>query len=111
MNASEWSHLAGETVRQQAAIRNAAKRARIVIGVEHDLRDLRREARNDMGEQRPPAKRQQRLVAAAHAARFAAGKHDLPMMPSGICMPGHYDLRQDAVTPDRGSAVEAYSAV
>ena len=55
---------------------NAAKRARIVIGVEHDLGDLRPQARDDMGEQRPSAKRQQRLVAAAHAARFAAGKHD-----------------------------------
>jgi hypothetical protein len=40
------------------------------------FRHLRAQARDDMGEQRPPAKRQQRLVAAAHAARFAAGKHD-----------------------------------
>ena len=75
MNASERSHLAGETIRnmRQSKHREAG---RIVIGVEHDLRDLRREALDDMSEQRLPAKRQQRLVAAAHAARFAAGKHD-----------------------------------
>ena len=75
MNACKRPHLASEAVRDQ---RQSKRReaARIVIGVEHDLGDLRAQARDDMGEQRPSAKRQQRLVAAAHAARFAAGKHD-----------------------------------
>ena len=75
MNACKRPHLAGEKIREPAAIQTP-RSGRIVIGVEHDLGDLRAQALDDMGEQRPPAKRQQRLVAAAHAARFAAGKHD-----------------------------------
>ena len=75
MNAGKRPHLAVETIRNK---RQSKRRevARIAIGVEHDLRDLRAQTLEDMGEQRPPAKRQQRLVAATHAARFAAGKHD-----------------------------------
>ena len=75
MDACKRPHLAREAVRDQ---RQSKRReaARIVIGVEHDLGDLRAQSRDDTGEQRTPAKRQQRLVAAAHAARFAAGKHN-----------------------------------
>ena len=75
MDAGKRAHLASEAVRQERQPK-LPKARRIVIGVEHDLCHLRAQARDDMGEQRTPAKRQQRLVAAAHAARFAAGKHD-----------------------------------
>jgi hypothetical protein len=56
MNACKRPHLAVEAIRDQ---RQSKRReaVRIVIGVEHDLRDLRREALDDMGKQRPSAKR------------------------------------------------------
>ena len=75
MDTGKRAHVASEKIHDQ---RQSKRReaSGIVIGVEHDLGDLRPQALDDMGEQRPSAKRQQRLVAAAHAARFAGGKHD-----------------------------------
>ena len=55
---------------------NAAKRPGSSLALSTISATCGAQALDDMGEQRPSAKRQQRLVAAAHAARFAAGKHD-----------------------------------
>ena len=46
----------------------------IAIGIDDEIRDLGAQTIDDMSENRPTGERQQAFVAAAHAARSAAGK-------------------------------------
>ena len=50
--------------------------ARIAVGVQDQTADLRRDPLDRMGEQRPAGEPAQAFVAAAHAARPAAGKQN-----------------------------------
>ena len=78
-NAGKRPYIAPEPIfdNRQAEVREAC---RLAVGADDQLGDLRSQAFDDMGEDRPGAERQQVFVADAHAARFASGKEDANRM-------------------------------
>lgn len=53
----------------------------ISVRADDDIGDLRREARDDMSEQRLTGKLNERLVGAHHTARFATRENDASNLP------------------------------
>ena len=74
-HAGERAGLAGQQIGGDRQA-EAGEARRIAVGVQDQPADLRRDPLDGMGKQRPSGERAQALVAAAHAARPAAGKQN-----------------------------------
>ena len=75
MDPGEWSRLAFEAIFDHRQVKRRKPR-HIAIGIDDEVRDLRPQTIDDVREHRLASERQQAFVAAAHAARSAAGEQN-----------------------------------
>ena len=74
MQPGEWARTAYDPIGDDRQP-EASKARWLIIGVNRERGDLRLEPRDDMGKNGLPGERRETFIAAARAARSAAGEH------------------------------------